>query len=129
LYVTPTSPQPGEGREDCGEVKIGVDDMKYAIVENGGKQYKAVEGGSIFVDKLSVDAGKEVTLENILLITDEDKVTVGTPTIKGAKVKATVVGHEKGPKIDVFHYRPKKRIRVKTGHRQQYTHLKIDTIK
>ena len=103
--------------------------MKYAIVESGGKQYKAVEGGSIDVDKLPVEPGKEVTLENVLLITDEDKVVIGTPTVKGAKVKATVVGHEKGPKIDVFNYRPKKRIRVKTGHRQQYTRLKIDTIK
>ncbi len=109
-------------------MKIGVDVMKYAIVESGGKQYKAVEGGTIFVDKLPAEPGDKVNLENVLLITDEDKVTIGTPAVQGAKVLATVVGHEKGPKIVVFHYRPKKRIRVKAGHRQQFTQLKIDAI-
>ncbi|NPV56487.1 MAG: 50S ribosomal protein L21 [Anaerolineae bacterium] len=104
--------------------------MKYAIVESGGKQFRAVEGGFIEVDKLPVEVGKVLTLESVLMtVDDDDKVAVGAPLVKGATVTATVEGHIKGDKITVFRYRPKKRIRVKTGHRQQYTRLKIDKIK
>jgi large subunit ribosomal protein L21 len=110
-----------------GKVKIG-DNMKYAIIESGGKQYKAVEGSIIEVDLLDVEAGENYPLPTVLLMVDELDVSIGTPLIKGARVDTTVVGHIKGPKIVVFHYRPKKRIRVKTGHRQQYTQLKIEKI-
>ena len=102
--------------------------MKYAIVECGGKQYKAVEGSMIDVDLLVDEPGKELSLEQVLLLVDGEKVSVGTPNVKKANVKATVVEHIKGPKLVVFKYSPKKRIRVKNGHRQQYTRLKIDTI-
>ncbi len=102
--------------------------MKYAIVESGGKQYTAVESSTIEVDLLPVEAGQQVTLESVLLFVDGEHVVVGAPMVKGAKVKTTVVGHEKGPKLVIFKYRPKKRIRVKTGHRQQYTRLKVDSI-
>lgn len=102
--------------------------MKYAIVESGGKQYKAVEGDMIEVDRLDVEPGAEVTLEKVFLLVQDEVVSVGTPTVVKAKVTTTVVDQTKGPKIDVFRYRPKKRIRVKTGHRQQYTLLKINKI-
>ncbi len=102
--------------------------MKYAIVESGGKQFRAVEGSTIEVDRLQSEVGEQVTLDAVLLVADDGKVHVGTPKVKGAQVKTTVAGHLKGPKLTVFHYRPKKRIRVKTGHRQQYTRLKIETI-
>lgn len=102
--------------------------MKYAIVESGGKQYKAVEGSIIEVDLLPLDAGDAVTLDSVLLTVEDGKVSVGTPTVKGVCVKTTVVGHEKGPKVVIFKYRPKKHFRVKTGHRQQYTHLKVESI-
>ena len=102
--------------------------MKYAIVESGGKQFRAVEGSMIEVDHLQIEVGEQVILENVLLVAEEDKFQVGTPKVKGANVKTTVAGHIKGPKLTIFHYRPKKRIRVKTGHRQQYTRLKIETI-
>jgi large subunit ribosomal protein L21 len=102
--------------------------MKYAIVECGGKQYKAVEGASIEVDLLKVDAGSLIELETVLLVVDGDMVEVGAPTVKKASVKATVEGDIKGPKLVVFKYSPKKRIRVKTGHRAQYTRLKIEKI-
>jgi large subunit ribosomal protein L21 len=102
--------------------------MKYAIVESGGKQYRAVEGSTIEVDRLPGEVGEQISLENVLLVADEGAVKVGTPNIKGAKVSATIAGHIKGPKLVVFRYRPKKRIRVKTGHRQQYTRLKIESI-
>lgn len=102
--------------------------MKFAIIESGGKQYRAVEGQAIEVDRLSIDAGKEFDFERILLMADGDEVMVGTPTVSGIEVKVTVVDHIKGPKIDHFRYRPKKRIRVRSGHRQQYTRLMVDFI-
>ena len=102
--------------------------MKYAIVESGGKQFKAVEGGTIEVDLLDIEAGQTVSLDQVLLLVEGEDIHVGNPTVKSAKVSAKVVDHFKGPKIEVFHYRPKKRIRVHTGHRQQYTRLKIEQI-
>jgi large subunit ribosomal protein L21 len=102
--------------------------MRFAIVESGGKQYRAVEGSTIEVDRLPVEPGKKFDLESILLVADEDDILVGTPTVSEMLVKATVVDHFKGPKVVRFKYRPKKRIRVKGGHRHQYTRLMIDFI-
>ena len=102
--------------------------MRFAIVESGGKQYRAVEGRTLEVDRLPVDAGKKFDFERVLLMADDDDVLVGTPTVGDILVKATVVDHIKGPKIDRFKYRPKKRIRVRGGHRQQYTRLLVDFI-
>ena len=102
--------------------------MKYASVEDGGKQYKAVIDGTIEVDRFESEVGEEIDLEHVLLIANGDDVTVGTPNVTGAKVQATVVAQVKGPKIIVFKYKPKKRYRVKSGHRQQYTRLRIDSI-
>ena len=102
--------------------------MRYAIVESGGKQYRAVEGRTIEVDRLPVDTGKKFDFERVLLMADGDEVMVGTPTVNGIEVKVTVMDHIKGPKIDRFKYRPKKRIRVRGGHRQQFTLLMVDFI-
>jgi large subunit ribosomal protein L21 len=102
--------------------------MKYAIVENGGKQYRAVEGSTIEVDLMPTEVGEQFDLEKVLLFVDGDEVKVGAPELEGAKVKTTVVSHIKGPKIVIFKYRPKKRIRVKTGHRQKYTRLMVNSI-
>jgi large subunit ribosomal protein L21 len=102
--------------------------MKYAIVESGGKQYRAVEGGTIDVDLLHLDPGADVTLDHVLLLADGDKFTVGKPDVKGATIKAKVIEHFKGEKTINFNYSPKKRIRQKTGHRQQYTRLEIEKI-
>jgi large subunit ribosomal protein L21 len=102
--------------------------MRYAIVESGGKQYRAVEGSTIEVDRLSVEPGTKLDFDRVLLMADGDEVMVGTPTVSDILVKATVVDHFKGPKIVRFKYRPKKRIRVKGGHRHQYTRLMIDFI-
>jgi large subunit ribosomal protein L21 len=101
--------------------------MRYAIIESGGKQYKAVEGQTIAVDRLADDAGKQVDLR-ALLMADGDDFMVGTPAIEGIEVKATILNHILGPKVDRFKYSPKKRIRVRGGHRQQYTQLTIDFI-
>jgi large subunit ribosomal protein L21 len=102
--------------------------MKYAIVESGGKQFKAVEGATIEVDRMPVEVGAALKLEQVLLLVDGDSVTVGTPVVKDTPVWTKVVEHFKGPKVVIFNYRPKKRIRVKTGHRQNYTRLMVEQI-
>ena len=102
--------------------------MRFAIIESGGKQYRAVEGRTIEVDRLAVDAGNKFDVDRVLLMGDGDDILVGTPTVGDILVKVTVVDHIKGPKIDRFKYRPKKRIRVRGGHRQQYTRLLVDFI-
>ncbi|MBL8100813.1 MAG: 50S ribosomal protein L21 [Anaerolineales bacterium] len=102
--------------------------MRFAIVESGGKQYRAVEGTTVDVDRLTHEVGKTFDFERVLLMADGDSVMVGTPNVGGIKVSATVVEHVKGPKLISFKYRPKKRIRVKGGHRAQYTRLMIDFI-
>jgi len=102
--------------------------MKYAIVESGGKQFKAVEGGTIEVDRLPVESGVNVKLEQVLLLADGEDITVGKPLVKDTPVWTTVLEHFKGPKVNIFNYSPKKRIRVKIGHRQNYTRLLIEQI-
>ncbi len=102
--------------------------MKYAIVAEGGKQYKAVVGETIEVDHFASDVGEEVDLEKVLLVADDEAVKIGDPFVGGARVQATVEAHVKGPKVIVFKYLPKKRMRVKRGHRQQYTRLHVDAI-
>ena len=103
--------------------------MKYAIVEDGGKQFKAVIGETIEVDRYPLEVGEEVDLNQVLLISDGDNVKVGTPFIEGAKIQATVLAHTKGPKVIVFRYKAKERIRSKTGHRQKYTAVRIGEIR
>lgn len=102
--------------------------MKYAIVESGGKQYKAVEGATIDVDLMDVEVGQEVKLDAVLLVVEDENILVGTPSVKGAQVATKVVDHIKGKKVETFKYTPKKRIRVKSGHRQRYTRLSVETI-
>jgi large subunit ribosomal protein L21 len=106
----------------------GENKMRFAIVESGGKQYRAVEGSTIDVDRLAYEVGNAFDFDRVLLMADDDAVMVGTPAVEGVKVSATVVDHIKGPKVISFKYRPKKRIRVKGGHRHQYTRLMIDFI-
>jgi len=100
----------------------------YAIIETGGKQYKVTSGQVIDVDRLDMAEGNTVELDRVLLIADDDKVTVGTPTVEGAKVIATLQEESRGKKVIVFRYKNKVRYRKKTGHRQSYTRLTIDKI-
>jgi large subunit ribosomal protein L21 len=102
--------------------------MKYAIVEDGGKQYKAIEGDTIEIDLYKAEVGEQIDLDRVLLITDGDSISVGTPYLDGAKVEATIDSQIKGPKIVVFKYKARIRYRVKTGHRQKYTRLRIESI-
>jgi len=100
----------------------------YALIETGGKQYKVAPGQVIQVERLPVKEGSQVKLDKVLLVADEDKVRVGTPLVKGAKVVAEALGEEKGDKVTVFKYKSKVRYRRKRGHRQLYTRLAIKEI-
>lgn len=115
-------------RRDDGEAKTRRYEMKYAIIESGGKQYKAVEGGTLEVDRLPVTPGEKLKLDQVLLLADGEDVLVGTPLIKGNPVWTKVIEHFKGEKVTIFNYSPKKRIRVKTGHRQNYTRLLVEQV-
>jgi large subunit ribosomal protein L21 len=100
----------------------------YAIVECGGRQYRAEEGHSFVVEKLSYEVGEQIELGNVLLVSDGDEIAVGQPSVEGASVKATVVEQFRGKKILVWKYRPRKRYRKRQGHRQSYTRLRVDEI-
>jgi len=102
--------------------------MRYAIIDSGGKQYRVVEGRTIEVDRLPVEKGEKFGFERVLFMGDGEEFLIGTPDLDGIEVEVTVVDHVKGPKIDRFKYRPKKRIRVRGGHRVQYTLLMVDFI-
>ncbi|MEW6569205.1 MAG: 50S ribosomal protein L21 [Chloroflexota bacterium] len=102
--------------------------MKYAVVQTGGKQYLALEGQAIEVDRLPHQEGDSLELKEVLLAADDGQVLVGSPFIEGAKVKASVVAQVKGPKVRVFKYIPKERYRRRAGHRQLYTRLAIESI-
>ena len=101
----------------------------YAIIEACGKQYKVVEGDVVFFEKLDTEAGKKVTFDNVILVSDEKGVQVGNPYVKGVKVEGKVVAHGKGKKIIVFKMKAKKNERKKQGHRQPYTKVEITSIK
>jgi len=100
----------------------------FAVVETGGKQYKVKAGEVIDVEKLPAEAGDSVELDRVLLVSAGDQVTVGTPTVPGAKVRATVLAQERGQKVIVFKYKAKVRYRRKLGHRQDLTRLQINEI-
>ncbi len=100
----------------------------YAVVETGGKQYKVTEGDVIFVEKLDVEEGAEVTLDKVLMAGEGDAVKVGTPVVEGATVTAKVVKNGKSKKVVVFKMKRKKNYRRKKGHRQPYTKLEITAV-
>ncbi len=100
----------------------------YAVVASGGKQYRAAPGGFVDVDRLPVEVGDPVTLEQVLLIVDGDEIAVGQPTVAGAVVRATVLAQRRHRKVTFFHYVQKKRERKKRGQRQHYTRLQIEQI-
>lgn len=100
----------------------------YAIIETGGKQFKVASGDTIKVEKLAGETGASVTIDKVLAIVSDDKNKIGNPYVKGAEVKAEVVGSGKGDKVIVHKQRPRKVYRKTNGHRQPYTTLKIKDI-
>ena len=101
----------------------------YAIIESCGRQYKVAEGDVVFFEKLEAEEGKKVTFDNVVLVSDDGKVQVGNPYVKGVKVEGKVVAHGKHKKIVVFKMKAKKNERTKQGHRQPYTKVEITSIK
>ena len=100
----------------------------YAIVRDRGMQYRVETGKTLNIDLLDAEAGSQIELNEVLLVGGTDEVKVGDPLVSGALVRAEIMGPVKGEKIVVFRYRNKKRYRRRTGHRQQYTRIKISEI-
>jgi large subunit ribosomal protein L21 len=100
----------------------------YAILDVNNRQYKVKQGQEIYVDLQSANQGDKLTFDKVLLSEADGKVTVGTPTLSNASVSASVIEHVKGDKVIVFKKKRRKGYRVKNGHRQQYTKVRIDSI-
>ena len=100
----------------------------YAIVEDGGKQYKVTTGDRPLIDRKLAEGEKTVTLDRVLLVGGEGEAKVGQPVVAGATVTAEVLGETKGKKIDIFKYRRRKGYHKRQGHRQQYTEVKVTAI-
>jgi len=101
----------------------------YAVIESGGKQYRVEVGTELEVELLDVEPGQALTLDRVLLIGDDDETAIGRPLVANASVEAEVLRQDRGPKLIVFKYRPKARRRVKKGHRQEHTILRITDVK
>ena len=101
----------------------------YAIIESCGKQYKVAQGDVVFFEKLDAEEGKKVSFDKVILVSEDGKVQVGNPYVKGVKVEGKVVSHGKAKKIIVFKMKPKKNYRRKQGHRQPFTKVEITSIK
>jgi len=100
----------------------------YALVRTGGKQYRVAKDDTILVERIVADEGAEVILDDVVMLGDGDKVTIGTPRVEGAAVSATVVSQTRGPKIIIFRRKRRKNHRRTQGHRQDLTLLKINAI-
>jgi len=100
----------------------------YAVIESCGKQYKVQEGDVVFFEKLDTEEGKKVNFDKVVLVSDDKKVEVGAPYVKGVKVEGKVVEHGKAKKIIVYKYKAKKNYRRTQGHRQPYTKVEITKI-
>ncbi len=97
----------------------------YAVVKTGGKQYRVSAGAKIKVEQLSADVGSEVTLDQVLMIAADGNVKLGSPLLSGAAVKAKVLAHGRGDKVNIFKMRRRKHYRKSQGHRQNFTELEI----
>jgi large subunit ribosomal protein L21 len=100
----------------------------YAVIKTGGKQFKVSEGETLRVEKLPIEVGKNHNISSVLTIVDGDKVTIGTPLIKGVTVDATVISHGRGDKVKIFKMNRRKQYRKSQGHRQSFTEIKISKI-
>ncbi len=100
----------------------------YAVIKTGGKQYRVAPGENIKIESLEADVGATIVLDQVLMVADGEAVKVGTPTVAGAKVSATVVAHGRGPKMRIFKMRRRKHYQKTQGHRQNYTEIRVDAI-
>ncbi|WP_105617957.1 50S ribosomal protein L21 [Vallitalea okinawensis] len=100
----------------------------YAVIQTGGKQYRVAEGDVVSVEKLGVVAGESVTFDQVLAVSNDAGLTIGSPVVENASVTATVVEEGRAKKIVVYKHKPKKGYQKKQGHRQYYTKVKIQKI-
>lgn len=101
----------------------------YAIFKAGGQQFKAEKGKTVRLPRMDAEPGSKITFDEVLLTSDGDKISAGTPNVKGASVTGEVVGEVKGEKIYVFRFKRRKNVRRKTGHRSKFTEVRITGIK
>jgi large subunit ribosomal protein L21 len=101
----------------------------YAVIATGGKQYKVTKGETLRVEKLEGDEGSTVKIDNVLMVADGDKVSVGTPTLDKASVTAKIMAHGRGDKVEIIKFRRRKHSRSQMGHRQSYTEIEVTDIK
>jgi large subunit ribosomal protein L21 len=102
--------------------------IMYAVIKTGGKQYRVSSGEKIKVEQIPADVGSQITLDQVLVVADGDKISIGAPLVAGATVQATVVSHGRGDKVHIFKMRRRKHYRKSGGHRQNYTEIQIDKI-
>ena len=100
----------------------------FAVIKTGGKQYRVSQGDKLRVETLDADEGDAINLDQVMMVGEGDKVTVGAPLISGASVNAKVLGHGRGKKVDIVKFRRRKHYRHQMGHRQNYTELEITGI-
>jgi large subunit ribosomal protein L21 len=105
-----------------------LEQIMYAVVVTGGKQYRVESGTTLEVERLAGEPGASVTFDRVLMIADGDVVTIGTPVVTGASVVGTVLGNALGPKLVIFKFKQKVKYRRRTGHRQSLTRVRIDAI-
>ena len=97
----------------------------YAVIKTGGKQYRVGSGAKLKVEQIAAEVGSEIVLDQVLMFADGDNVSLGTPLVNGASVKAKVVAHGRGDKVHIFKMRRRKHYRKSQGHRQNYTEIEI----
>jgi large subunit ribosomal protein L21 len=100
----------------------------YAVIRTGGKQYRVSSGEKLKIEQLPAEVGSQVVIDQVLMVADGDKVSIGTPVLAGAKVQATVIGHGRGDKVRIFKLRRRKNSKRQAGHRQNFTEIQIDKI-
>lgn len=100
----------------------------YAVIKTGGKQYRVAQGDVLRVEKLPVEAGSTVEIDQVLMVANGDDIKIGAPLVAGGKVTATVNGHGRGDKVKIIKFRRRKHHRKQMGHRQDYTELQITGI-
>jgi len=97
----------------------------YAVIKTGGKQYRVASGAKLKVEQIAAEVGSGIVLDQVLMFADGDNVSLGTPLVNGASVKAKVVSHGRGDKVHIFKMRRRKHYRKSQGHRQNYTEIEI----
>jgi large subunit ribosomal protein L21 len=100
----------------------------YAVIKTGGKQYRVSAGEKLKIEQIPADIGSEIVLDQVLMVADGDNVSVGSPLVAGASVKATVITHGRHDKVRIFKMRRRKHYQKHQGHRQNYTEIRIDGI-